>query len=424
MKTKKIKTINSNKITILCLFALLFFNPSIYAKDYDFTAAKSILNAYVETNKLAGGVILVMKDGKEVLHFVAGMQDIEAKREMKRDSLFRIASQTKALTSVGVMILKERGLISLTDPVSKYIPSFKSTTVLVVNEDKSLSAEPAEREITVHDLLTHSSGINYGWGENEEEWKRIGLYGWYFADKDQSMKEALAPITTLPQYAQPGSGFIYGYNTDLLGVIIEGISGKSLKDFFETEITEPLGMIDTHFYIPQSKLSRLTTVYNATASNIKRANDTNKVGNFMESQGHYADGPMKAYSGGAGLVSTASDYAKFLSMLLNQGTLNGTKILSPSSVALMTRDQIPYIDIPYPEVDGFGYGFAITIGREGDLKGKTVRYEWGGAYNSKYYVRPEDEVIVVYLTQLRPTNDLNDWEEINAVINIALGIKP
>jgi CubicO group peptidase (beta-lactamase class C family) len=187
MKTKKIKTINSNKITILCLFALLFFNPSIYAKDYDFTAAKSILNAYVETNKLAGGVILVMKDGKEVLHFVAGMQDIEAKREMKRDSLFRIASQTKALTSVGVMILKERGLISLTDPVSKYIPSFKSTTVLVVNEDKSLSAEPAEREITVHDLLTHSSGINYGWGENEEEWKRIGLYGWYFADKDQSM---------------------------------------------------------------------------------------------------------------------------------------------------------------------------------------------------------------------------------------------
>ena len=422
MTTRIIKIVSSNKIKIVALFALLFFNPATYAKDYDFTAAKSILNAYVETNKLAGGVILVMKDGKEVLHFATGKQDIEAKREMKLDSLFRIASQTKALTSVGAMILKERGLINLTDPVSKYIPSFKHTSVLVVNEDKSHSVVPAVREITVHDLLTHSSGIGYGEGENEDKWKEIGLYGWYFADKDQSMKDALAPITTIPHDAQPGSKWVYGHSTDLLGVIIESISGQSLKDFFETEITGPLGMIDTHFYIPQSKLSRLTAVYNPTASNIKRASDTRTAKDLMASQGHYADGPMKAYSGGAGLVSTASDYAKLLSMLLNQGTLNGTKILSPSSVAQMTRDQIPYIDMPYPEIDGFGYGFAITMGKEGDLKGKTIRYEWGGAYHSKYYVLPEDGVIVVYLTQLRPTNGLKDWEEIDAVIKIALGI--
>jgi CubicO group peptidase (beta-lactamase class C family) len=424
MTTKKIQINYNNKIKSIALLALLFFNPALYAKDYNFTAAKSILNAYVETNKLAGGVILVMKDGKEVLHFAAGKQDIEAKREMKLDSLFRIASQTKALTSVGVMILKERGLINLTDPVSKYIPSFKSTTVLVVNEDKSLSAVPAIREITIHDLLTHSSGISYGMGENEDKWKDIGLHGWYFADKEQSMKEALAPITTLPQDGQPGSAFIYGYNTDLLGVIIEIISGNSLKDFFETEITGPLGMIDTHFYIPKSKLSRLTAVYNATASNIKRANDTDNTEAFMVSQGHYAEGPMKAYSGGAGLVSTASDYTKLLSMLLNQGTLNGTQILSPSSVVLMTSDQIPYIDMPWDRIDAFGYGFALTMGNEDDLKGKTIQYEWGGAYNSKYYVRPEDGVIVVYLTQLRPTNGLKDWEEIDAVIKIALGIKP
>jgi CubicO group peptidase (beta-lactamase class C family) len=412
----------NNDIKSVTFFALLLFSSSLYANDYNFTAAKNILNGYVQTKKIAGGVILVMKNGEEVLHVAAGKQDIEANKDMKVDSLFRIASQTKALTSVGIMILNERGLIHLTDPVSKYIPSFKKTKVLVINEDKSLYEVPAEREITVHDLLTHSAGISYGWGINEEKWKKIGLHGWYFADKVQTMKQALAPITTLPQHAQPGSEFIYGHSTDLLGVIIENISGQSLKDFFETEITVPLRMIDTHFYIPQHKLNRLTAVYNATENDIKRANDTHTADDFMVSQGHYADGPMKAFSGGAGLVSTSSDYAKFLTMLLNEGSLNGTQILSPSSVAQMTIDQIPYIDMDWN--DGFGYGFSLTKGKEGDLKGKTLQYEWGGAYNSKYYVRPEDGVIVIYLTQLRPTKGLKDWEEMNAVIKTALGIKP
>ena len=412
----------NNDIKSVTFFALLLFSSSLFANDYNFTAAKNILNGYVQTKKIAGGVILVMKNGEEVLHVAAGKQDIEANKDMKVDSLFRIASQTKALTSVGIMILNERGLIHFTDPVSKYIPSFKETNVLVINKDKSLFEVPAEREITVHDLLTHSAGISYGWGINEEKWKKIGLHGWYFADKVQTMKQALAPITTLPQHAQPGSEFIYGHSTDLLGVIIENISGQSLKDFFENEITVPLGMIDTHFYIPQHKLNRLTAVYNATDNDIKRANDTHTADDFMVSQGHYADGPMKAFSGGAGLVSTSSDYAKFLTMLLNEGSLNGTQILSPSSVAQMTIDQIPYIDMDWN--DGFGYGFSLTKGKEGDLKGKTLQYEWGGAYNSKYYVRPEDGVIVIYLTQLRPTKGLKDWEEINAVIKTALGIKP
>ena len=422
MTMKITQMTKNNDIKSVTFFALLLFSSSLFANDYNFTAAKNILNGYVQTKKIAGGVILVMKNGEEVLHVAAGKQDIEANKDMKVDSLFRIASQTKALTSVGIMILNERGLIHFTDPVSKYIPSFKETNVLVINKDKSLFEVPAEREITVHDLLTHSAGISYGWGINEEKWKKIGLHGWYFADKVQTMKQALAPITTLPQHAQPGSEFIYGHSTDLLGVIIENISGQSLKDFFETEITVPLGMIDTHFYIPQHKLNRLTAVYNATDNDIKRANDTHTADDFMVSQGHYADGPMKAFSGGAGLVSTSSDYAKFLTMLLNEGSLNGTQILSPSSVAQMTIDQIPYIDMHWN--DGFGYGFSLTKGKEGDLKDKTLQYEWGGAYNSKYYVRPEDGVIVIYLTQLRPTKGLKDWEEINAVIKTALGIKP
>jgi CubicO group peptidase (beta-lactamase class C family) len=422
MKIKTIQNIRNIRIKIVALIILVLSSSIALAEIYDFTAAKSILDAYVETNKIAGGVILVIKDGEELLHAAAGKQDIEANKDMKIDSLFRIASQTKALTSVSVMILQERGLINFTDPISKYIPSFKKTNVLVVNPDKSHTIVPAIREITVHDLMTHSAGISYGWGVNEGEWRKLGLHGWYFADKDQTMKQALAPITTLPQQAQPGSEFVYGHSTDLLGVIIESLSGKSLKDFFETEITGPLNMKDTHFYVPQSKLNRLTTVYSATDSDINRANDTNIVDDLMVNQGHYANGPMKAYSGGAGLVSTSGDYAKFLLMLLNQGTLNGTKILSPSSVVKMISNQIPYIDMDWN--DGFGYGFALELGKEGDLKGKTLQYGWGGAYHSNYYVRPEEGVIVVYLTQLRPSKDLNDWDEISAVIKIALGIKP
>jgi CubicO group peptidase (beta-lactamase class C family) len=284
MTTNSIQKIKSSTKKVLFLIILLAFNQTTLAKDYNFTAAKSILNGYVNTNKLAGGVILVMKDGKEILHFASGMQDIEANKAMQVDSIFRIASQTKALTSVGVMILKDRGLLKVTDPVSKYIPSFKKTTVLIVNEDESHSIVAAHRDITIHDLLTHSSGISYGGGPIEERWKSIGLYGWYFADIDQSIAEALAPITTLPQQAQPGTNFIYGHNVDLLGVIIEIVSKKSLKDFFEDEITHPLGMKDTHFYLPQSKKTRLAAVYNETDTVIKRAVDADKASNLMTSQ--------------------------------------------------------------------------------------------------------------------------------------------
>ncbi len=419
MTTNTIQKMSTNIVFIL--LALLAFNQTLFAQDYNFTAAKNVLNGYVNTNKLAGGVILVMKDGKELLHFASGMQDIEANKAMQTDSIFRIASQTKALTAVGVMILKDRGLLKLADPVSKYIPSFKKTTVLIVNADKSHSIVPAQREITIHDLLTHTSGISYGGGPIEEQWKSIGLYGWYFADKDQSIAQALAPITTLPQQAQPGTDFVYGHNSDLLGVIIETVAKKSLKDFFDDEITHPLEMKDTHFYLPPSKKNRLAAVYNGTDTVIKRADDADKISDFKTSQGHYVEGPQKAYSGGAGLLSTAGDYAKLLSMLLNKGTLNGINILSQASVEEMISSQIPDIDMPWDGY-GFGYGFGLTMANEGALKGKTIRYEWGGAYNTKYYVRPDDGVIVVYLTQLRPTKGLKDWAEIDAEISLALGI--
>ncbi|TPD60261.1 beta-lactamase family protein [Emcibacter nanhaiensis] len=409
----------------LILHLFIIFAHSIFSfanaaavQEHDFSAAKRTLDDYIAKGKLAGGVILVTKDGKTVLHYAAGMQDRETGVEMKEDSLFRIASQTKALTSIAIMILHERGLIEFDDPVSKYIPSFTKTKVLTEKADGSYESVPAKREITLHDLLTHSAGIGYGWGPDKSEWAEAGLSGWYFADRNQTIQEALAPITTLPFPKQPGEAFVYGYNTDILGAIVEIVSGKSLQEFFATEITGLLNMTDTFFYVPKNKASRLAAVYGATETTIMRAPLPANAANFRESQGHYITGPRKAFSGGAGLVSTASDYGKLLNMLLGKGTLKGVTILTPESVATMTRNQIPYIDTK--SYDGFGYGFRLTTSKDTDTKGQVVEFGWGGAYHSFYYVRPLDGVVVVYLTQLIPANNLNDWDEINAALREAL----
>lgn len=399
------------------LFVFATFTAS--AENYDFTATKSILDGYIEKGKLSGSVIWVYKDGEIVLHHAAGKQDKADNKAMTEKSLFRIASQTKALTSVAIMILQEQGKLKVTDPVSTFIPGFKSTKVLVEKEDKTTEVVKAKREITIHDLLTHSAGIGYGWGANEDEWRKAGMFGWYFADKAQSVGQALEAITDIPHLAQPGESFVYGHNTDLLGVIIEKVSEQSLDAFFKTYITGPLKMKDTHFYVPSEKVSRLATVYSSTEGRIERAPDSADTDNFMISQGHYAHGPKQAFSGGAGLVSTADDYGRFLVMLLNNGEFNGQRILSQASVEAMTRDQIPDIDMPWN--DGFGYGFALT---KSDQDDSVVQYEWGGAYHSSYYVRPQDKMAVVYLTQLIPAGKVKDWQHLDASIKITLGLKP
>ncbi len=417
------KTTSSFVKSLLLVTALVSSNL-LSASEYDFTAAKSILSGYIDEGKLAGGVLLVIKDGEEVLFHAAGKRDIEADLPMEKDTLFRIASQTKAITSAGIMILHDRGKIEFTDPVSKYIPAFKSTTVLEVNEDGTTKVVPAKREITIHDLLTHTAGINYGTRAVEEPWTAAGLRGWYYADKDQTIGEALKPLPSLPQIGQPGEAWVYGHNTDILGHIIEIISGQNLSAFLTEEILSPLGMSDTFFYVPADKASRLAAVYNRTESGqIKRGDEVDNTDTPSRSQGHYVSGPKKAYAGGAGLVSTAKDYSKFLQMLLNDGSYNGKQILSPEAVKAMSEDQVPYVT--FQKWDGFGYGFGVLQGGEedGELAGETVQYGWSGAYHSYYYIRPHDGLIVVYLTQLIPATGLNDWVEIESVIKIALGLK-
>lgn len=410
------------KIVYLLLFVSVLNLPlyhHVKAAEYDFTAVKSILNGYAEEGKLAGSVVLVLKDGETVLHYAAGKQDIASGKAMQANSMFRIASQTKALTSVAVMILQEQGKLEVSDLVSTYIPEFSSTKVLEIKEDKSKHVLAAKREITIYDLLTHTSGIGYGWGPNEQTWKNANMFGWYFADKDQTVGEALVGITDIPHLAQPGESFVYGHSTDLLGVIVEKVSNKTLAEFFKQYITGPLKMHDTHFYVPESKLSRLATVYAATNKGVVKAPDVTQTNDFMNSQGHYAQGPKKAFSGGAGLVSTAEDYTRFLHMLMNMGTLDGIRIISAESVSAMTTNQIPFINMVWN--DGFGYGFELT---KHPISGNVIEYGWGGAYHSNYYVRPEDKVTVVYLTQLKPSGNLKDWQHIDAAIKVSLGIEP
>ena len=253
---------------------------------------------------------------------------------MKEDAIFRIASQTKALVSVAALQLQEEGRLLIGDPVGKYIPEFQKTKVAVLRPG-GYDVVDAKRPITIRDLLTHTSGVSYGDGPAKDLWQKAGITGWYFADRDEPVAATVTRMAALPFDAQPGEKYIYGFNTDILGVVVERASGQPLDEYLRTRIFEPLKMRDTHFYLPPAKADRLATVYSATpGGKIERA----PTPGTMVSQGAYVEGPRKSFSGGAGIVSTALDYARFLQMMLNGGELEGARILGRKSVELMTVD--------------------------------------------------------------------------------------
>lgn len=376
----------------------------------------SALKQYADDKKMAGSVTLVMRKGKVVYHEAFGLRDVESKSPMGKDAIFRIASQSKALISVGIMMLQEEGKLLIADPLNKYIPEFKNSTVAVPRDGGGYDVVKAKREITIRDLLTHTAGIGYGGGPATEEWKEAGITGWYFAHLDEPVGATIARMAKLPMDAQPGEKFVYGYNTDILGAVIEKASGMPLDQFIKTKITDPLGMNDTHFYLPKNKTSRLATVYSAYEG---KPMEKSPVEGTMVSQGAYVDGPRKSFSGGAGLLSTATDYASFLQMLLNGGELNGKRLLSPKTVELMTTSHIG--DIDFRPGQGFGLGFAVVddLGERG-TPGSVGEYSWGGAYGSTYWVDPEEELVVVYFKQLLPTAGLDDHGKLRTLVYQAI----
>jgi CubicO group peptidase (beta-lactamase class C family) len=303
------------------------------------------------------------------------------------------------------MMLVEDGRIGLGDPVSRYIPAFEKTTVAIpapagAVADTPVSVVPARRAITIRDLLTHTAGIGYGFGVAAAQWKAAGIQHWYFADRNEPVAAVVDRMAALPMDAQPGEKYVYGYNTDILGVVVERVSGLSLAEFFEKRITGPLGMLDTRFYLAPAQKGRLTTVYAAKDGKLERAPEG------QPGQGHYDSGPRVAFSGGAGLLSTARDYGRFLQTMLNGGALDGVRLLSPKTVELMTVNHAGTLFAERGASDagkGFGLGFDVwlDLGRIGQ-HGSEGAFGWGGAYHTNYWVDPREKLVALVMTQLLP----------------------
>ncbi|UZK64718.1 serine hydrolase domain-containing protein [Sphingomonas sp. M1-B02] len=378
------------------------------------------LQRYVDEGRLAGAVVRIQQDGKLVFSAAVGWRDKEARDPLREDSIFRIASQTKALTSVAVMMLMEEGKLLLDDPVGKHLPEWKKTTVAVAKPGGGYETVPAKRPITIRDLLTHTAGISYGAGPAEKAWRDAGLFGWYFADRNEPVSGFVARMAALPMAAQPGEKFVYGYNTDILGVVIEKLSGKSLQAFLDERLIEPLGMKDTSFFLPREKAGRFAVVYEGDEGKLRRASDANvwKAGGHF-GQGHYLDGPRLAHSGGAGLLSTAADYSRFLEMMRRGGELDGRRYLSRKTVELMVSNHLGSVE--YSSGMGFGLGFSIRmdLGAAGQ-PGSTGEFGWGGAYHSTYWVDPEEGLTIVYMTQLLPSGDIDDHGKLRALVYQAI----
>ena len=392
-------------VIVRCLTLLLVLLPGALGAQQGFSAQRleridRFLQAAVDSARIPGAVALVMRDGEVVYERAVGWADREAGRRMTPGTVFRIASQSKALTTVAALMLVEEGRIGLGDPVSRFVPTFARTTV-ALRADTGRTMVPARRAITIRDLLTHTAGISYGVDASvAPRYLAAGLgraagFGWYTADKDEPICATMERLGTLPMVAQPGEAFVYGYATDLLGCIVERASGTPLDVFIRTRITEPLGMRDTHFYLPTSERARLAAVYASdTAGSFVRAEDG------ARGQGHYVDGPRRSFAGGAGLVSTARDYGRFLQMLLNRGTLDGVRLLSPKMVTVMTSNQTGALYTQ--DGQGFGFGF-YTVERPGGAGLATVgSYGWGGAYGSTYLVDPAEGLVVLFMIQQLP----------------------
>ena len=367
-----------------------------------------VLQEYVDQGKQAGIIALVARNGKIVYHKAFGMDNPATKTPLKRDAIFRIASQTKAITTVAAMMLFEEGRILLDEPVSKYIPAFKNPTVLdKFNEtDSTYTTKPARGEITIRQLMTHTSGISYaGIGTKEAVaiYAKAGIPSGIDTPMN-SLSVSIPALAKLPLMQNPGEKWTYSLSTDVLGYLVEVVSGQSLDQFFRTRIFEPLGMNDTYFYLPQAKQNRLATVFTETPK-------TKELVPMPMQGGISPDYPKQVgtyYSGGAGLSSTAVDYAVFLQMMLNNGSYNGKQILGPATVRLMLQNQIGALSVGENK---FGLGFAIASpAGAAKLPVSVGSFSWGGFFGTDYWADPQQGVIGLIITQKVPNSygDLND----------------
>lgn len=367
-----------------------------------------VVQQFVDKEQVAGVIALVARKGKIVYHKSFGYDDLDAKTPLKKDAIVRIASQTKAITSAAVMMLYEEGHFLLDDPISKYLPAFANPTVLESFNaaDTTYTARAAKREISIRDLLTHTSGIGYaviGTKEANAIYAKNGIKVGIESSFDQ-LSESMDKLGKMALFHEPGTQFLYGLNTDVLGYLVEKVSGKTLSDFFSERIFALTGMKDSYFYLPESKHSRLAVLYTETQDKktVKvaehgspLARDGKALENYPRTKGSY-------YSGGGGLSSTALDYAAFLQMLLNGGAYNGKQLLSPTTVKLFTTNQLAHLK---EGKNNFSLGFGITTAEQAARYPMSEgTFDWGGAFGTQYWVDPVEEIVGIILTQKQPSS--------------------
>ncbi|AQG78191.1 serine hydrolase domain-containing protein [Spirosoma montaniterrae] len=409
--------------------ALLLLTTSLFAqpKPQTFTPAQSpagvgfsperlnrvdaFLQGLVDQGIAPNAVTFVARRGQVVHHKAFGYSNLEKKTPLRRDAIYRIASQSKAITTVALMTLHEEEKFLLDDPISKYIPAFKNANVLVSYDRQnptggSYQTRPAKSEITIRQLLAHNAGIPYEHPLQNRPEFAVPFFNSVKPDKLEDVVNRLAtrPLLNDPGTDSTGKGFVYGLNTDIIGRLVEVLSGKPLDVALRERVLDPLGMTDTYFYLPSDKAGRLVELYD------KGKADRPLVLHPNETYRNYAiSGARTYFSGGAGLVSTVEDYARFCQMLLNGGTFNNRRILGRKTVEMMTRNQIGAAKV-WEREDKFGLGFQlITEGSHYGDQATPGAYTWGGMYCSEFTIDPKEDLILLVFTNVQPYAHYNDF---------------
>ncbi len=359
----------------------------------------------VARREAAGIVTLVGRDGKVVDVHATGFQDLESKTAMREDTIFRIASMSKPITSVAIMMLYEEGKLRLNDPVSRFIPAFKQQRVL--GQDGT-STDNARRGMTIRDLLTHRLGLSYGFLNNGPVGNAYRTNGVVdgLTVTEMTLAEGIDKLAAQPLMSQPGAAWNYSLSTDVLGRVVEVASGQAFDVFLRERIFKPLGMVDTDFVVPTAKWARLATVYAPEANGIRPMKDPESFGNTHMSPVAYYKAPKKYFSGGAGLASTARDYARFALMLAGGGAVDGVRLLSPKSVELMSASHTEDLTTPgllLGPGTGFGLGFSVVTDLAAtQALGSEGIYGWSGIYGTNFWVDPKERLVAIAMVQRYP----------------------
>jgi CubicO group peptidase (beta-lactamase class C family) len=366
----------------------------------------------VDDKRIAGGVALVARRGQVVYLKAVGMADRDAKKPMHPDSIFRICSMTKPITSVAVMMLYEEGHFLLNQPVSDFIPEFKNLKVLDPPFPQDKTSPPgalvdAKRPITIRHLLTHTSGLTYHWNPRIGKLYGDALIGHGLIQQEGTIGDGVKKLVKIPLLFQPGDQWEYSMADDVLGHLVEVVSGKPLDRFFEERLFKPLGMKDTHFFLPDEKVPRLATAYTYYPDKgLQPIADGQVVreGQMSSSADYPTRGPRTYFSGGGGLCSTAEDYYRFCQMMLNGGQFGGTRLLSRKSVELVSQNHV------LGKLDEMGYGLGFGVTSEPRFLtelGSVGAYYWGGFFYTSFVIDPKEELIAIFMGQLHPTGGLN-----------------